>query len=112
MFLAETAAGEIVGFQSVDQWTKVFHSMDHVGQLGTFVVREWRGRGVGRELAAHTLAFARGVGYEKLVIYVRASNQGAQAFYAGLGFVPCGRLTRQVKIAGEYYDEIAMELSL
>src|SRR5713101_2359603 len=44
-FLAETASREVVGFQSLDQWTKLFHSMDHVGQLGTFVLREWRRRG-------------------------------------------------------------------
>jgi hypothetical protein len=42
MFLAETTARQVVGFQSVDQWTKLFQSMDHVGQLGTFVVRYYR----------------------------------------------------------------------
>src|SRR5712691_4638519 len=86
IFLAETAKQQVVGFQSIDQWTKLFHSMDHVGQLGTFVSREWRGRGIGRQLAASTIAFARSVGYEKLVIYVRASNTGAQNFYTQLGF--------------------------
>jgi RimJ/RimL family protein N-acetyltransferase len=112
MFLAETAERQVVGFQSLDQWTKLFRSMDHVGQLGTHILYEWRGRGVGTQLAAHTLAFARSAGYEKLVIYVRASNTGAQTFYARLGFVPCGHLTRQVKIDGEHDDEIVMEMFL
>ena len=112
IFLAETAERDVVGFQSIDQWTRLFHSMDHVGQLGTFVLPQWRGLGVGSRLAAHTLQFARTVGYEKLVIYVRASNTGAQTFYAGLGFVPCGRLTRQLKIDGSHDDEILMEMFL
>ena len=112
VFLAETAAQQVVGFQSLDQWTKLFHSMDHVGQLGTFVLKEWRGHGIGKQLAAHTLAFARSGGYEKLVIYVRASNTSAQAFYEGLGFVPCGHLARQVKIDGQHDDEIVMEMFL
>jgi len=86
--------------------------MDHVGQLGTHILREWRGRGVGKELVTHTLAFARSAGYEKLVIYVRASNTGAQAFYAGRGFVSCGRLTRRMRIDGEYDDDIVMEMFL
>ncbi len=112
MFLAETADRHVVGFQSLDQWTKLFRSMDHVGQIGTHILREWRGQGVGKRLAAHTLSFARTAGYEKLVIYVRGSNTGAQAFYAGLGFVACGRLTRQLRIDGEHDDEILMEMIL
>ena len=112
VFLAETAERQVVGFQSLDQWTKLFHSMDQVGQLGTFVLQEWRGRGIGKQLAAQTLAFARSGGYEKLVIYVRASNSGAQAFYEGLGFVSCGRLARQVKIDGQHDDEVVMEMFL
>ena len=112
IFLAETSTGQVVGFQSLDLWARHIGSMSHVAQLGTFVRREWRGRGVGRQLAQHTLAFARSVGYEKIVIFVRASNSGAQKFYAGLGFAPCGRFARQVKIAGEYDDEVLMELFL
>ena len=112
IFLGETAKSHVVAFQSLDRWTKLFHSMDHVGQVGTFVLSEWRGRGIGRQLVAHTLAFARSVGYEKLVIYVRASNIGARNFYARVGFAPCGHFARQVKIGGEYDDEIAMEMFL
>src|ERR1700722_11714042 len=77
VFLAETVEQQVVGFLSLDQWTKFFGSMDHVAQLGTFVLRDWRGRAVGRQLAAHMLAFARSAGYEKLVVHVRASNIGA-----------------------------------
>src|ERR1700674_4516525 len=95
MFLVEAANREIVGFQSLDQWTKLFHSMDHVGQLGTFVLREWRRCGIGKQLATGTLAFARSAHYEKLVIFVRSANVAAQAFYSGLGFHQCGRLRRQ-----------------
>jgi ribosomal protein S18 acetylase RimI-like enzyme len=109
IFLAETTEGQVVGFQSIDLWARHIRSMDHVGQLGTFVLREWRGRGIGKELAANTFEFARSAGYEKLVIFVRASNMGAQEFYKRLGFAPCGRFARQVKLTDEYDDEILME---
>jgi ribosomal protein S18 acetylase RimI-like enzyme len=72
--------------------------MAHVGQLGTFVLPEWRGKGVGRQLWCATESFARRAGYRKLAIQVRASNTAAQAFYRRLGFHECGRLTRQVMI--------------
>jgi ribosomal protein S18 acetylase RimI-like enzyme len=86
--------------------------MAHVGQVGTFILPAWRTRGVGRQLWDVTLPFARGAGYRKLVIQVRASNTTAQAFYRRLGFADCGRLKRQVIIDGVEDDEVLMELFL
>lgn len=111
IFLAE-ADGQVVGFQIIDQWARYSDAFDHVGGMGTFILPQRRHRGIGRRLAEHTLRFARAHGYEKLVIYVRAGNVGAQAFYQGLGFVPKGVLSRQVKIDGQYEDEIFMDLLL
>ncbi len=108
VFLAEYA-GRVIGFQSLDLWARVIRAMDHVGTVGTEILPDWRGRGIGAQLAAHTLAFARAHGYEKLVIFVRASNPNAQAFYRALGFQECGCFARQVKIDGRYDDEILME---
>lgn len=111
MFVA-VSEGEIIGFQSLDLFRGLLRSMDHVGELGTFVLPAWRGQGVGHKLATHMLLFARENGYEKLVIWVRARNTNAQQFYSSWGFRPVGRLSRQVKIADEYDDEILMELFL
>ncbi len=49
---------------------------------------------------------------EKFVIYIRAKNSGAIAFYKNLGFTQKGILARQVKIDGQNEDEIFMELFL
>jgi len=111
IFVAEVG-GRVVGFQSLDLWARYTDSFDHVGVMGTFLLPEWRRKGIGRLLARHTLDFARAHGYEKIVVYVRASNVGAQAFYRSLGFVPRGVLARQVKIDGQYDDEVFMELFL
>jgi ribosomal protein S18 acetylase RimI-like enzyme len=78
-----SADGRIVGFQSLDRWVSYPSFVDHVGQLGTFVLAESRGRGIGRMLAQATFAFARAHGYQKLVVWVRASNEAAQKFYRG-----------------------------
>ena len=99
----------IVGFQSLDLWSSVLPSMAHVGQVGTFLLPEWRGQGVGCRLWNATLNFARGAGYRKLAIQVRASNLAAQQFYRKLGFKECGRLTRQVVIDGVEDDELLFE---
>jgi RimJ/RimL family protein N-acetyltransferase len=111
VFVAEVG-GRVVGFQSLDRWVRFTDSFDHVCSIGTFVLPEWRRKGIARHLAEFTLDFARAHGYEKIVIYVRRGNEGAQAFYRRLGFTPKGVLERQVRIDGQYDDEVFMELFL
>jgi ribosomal protein S18 acetylase RimI-like enzyme len=110
--VAVTELGEIVGLQSLDLWTPTLTSVAHVAQLGTFLLLEWRRRGVGKALFCVTEKFARDAGYSKIVIQVRASNEPAQKFYRRLGFRACGRLKRQVRIDGLEDDEILMEFFL
>jgi RimJ/RimL family protein N-acetyltransferase len=105
-------SGTIVGYQSLDKYSTFLASMAHVGQLGTFLLPEWRGRGIGRSLFAATRQFALDAGYQKLVIQVRGSNVSAQGYYKRLGFVECGRLRDQVVIDGRKDDEVMMEMFL
>jgi ribosomal protein S18 acetylase RimI-like enzyme len=111
VFLAKVE-GQPAGFQSLDLWAKYTGSFDHVGVMGTIILPQWRRKGVGRRLAEYTLEFARANAYEKIVIYVRAGNLDAQAFYRTLGFAAKGVLERQVKIDDQYEDEVFMELFL
>jgi len=110
VYLAMCELAEIVGFQSLDLWEPTITSMKHVAQIGTFLLPEWRRRGVGKALFVTTQEFARNAGYAKAVIQIRASNHAAQRFYRKLGFRACGRLKRQVRIDGQEDDEILMEL--
>jgi L-amino acid N-acyltransferase YncA len=105
-------AGHIVGLQTLDRWSAQLNSMTHVGQVGTFLLPAWRGRGLGRALWRATAAFAREARYQKLVVQIRSGNAAAQSFYRCLGFAECGRLSRQVMIDGIQDDEILMELFL
>ena len=61
-------------------------------------------------MSTATWAKARAAGFSKLVIAVREDNLRAQVFYTGLGFQPCGRLTRQAFVDGKYVDELLYEL--
>jgi ribosomal protein S18 acetylase RimI-like enzyme len=110
--VAIAASGDMIGYQSLDLYSPVLASMAHVGQVGTFLLPEWRGRGAGQALFNATLQFAASAGYRKLVIQVRASNVSAQAFYRRLGFVECGRLRAQVIVDRTEDDEIVMEFFL
>lgn len=99
--VAINGRSEIVGLQILDQWSSL-ESMAHVGQVGTFLLPDHRGRGVGHRLWAATASFARDAGYRKLAIQVRGTNLRAQAFYRGIGFRECGRLERQIMIDGSF----------
>jgi L-amino acid N-acyltransferase YncA len=109
MYVAELA-GSILGVQTLEPLAPYTRAMDHVAVLGTYVYRNFRQQGVGSRLTERSLAYARQEGYEKAVVYVRASNSGGQAFYRRVGFVPKAILERQVKIDGTYDDEVLMEL--
>ena len=111
IFIAEIEK-QIIAFQSIDLWAKFTDSFDHVGTIGTFILPKWRRIYIGRQLTNYTFRFARMNGYEKIIIYVRAQNTGAINFYKNLGFIQKGVLTEQVKIDGQYEDEIFMELFL
>jgi ribosomal protein S18 acetylase RimI-like enzyme len=102
----------VVGLQILGLWSSDLTSMAHVGQIGTFLLPQWRGRGIGRQLWNATVDFAGAAGYRKLVVQVRGSNTAAQAFYRRLGFQDRGRLSRQVIIDGVEDDEVLMELHL
>jgi L-amino acid N-acyltransferase YncA len=110
--VAETDAGAIVGYQSLDLYSTILHSMDHVAQLGTFLRPEARGRGVGQALFESSVKFAHEHVFRKFVVQVRFSNIGARAFYGKLGFRECGRLARQVRLGDDEDDEIIMEFFL
>ncbi len=105
-------AGIVAGFQSLDLYATYTGAMDHVGVLGTFVLAPLRGTGLGRAMSRATFEYARQAGVTKLVIDVRADNPEAGAFYTGLGFQPCGRLTRQAFVDGRYVDDLLFEMFL
>jgi L-amino acid N-acyltransferase YncA len=109
LFVAEVQR-RIVGWQSVEAFVSYTPTMAHVAHFGTYVQADFRGRGIGRRLAAASFEFARAHSYEKAVIYVLAHNEAGLAYYRSLGFEARGTLTRQTRIDGVYYDEVFMEM--
>ncbi|MGQ9628601.1 MAG: GNAT family N-acetyltransferase [Anaerolineae bacterium] len=109
IFVAE-ADGEIIGFQTIEPFANYSRALAHVGVVGTFVLEEFRRQGIGRRLFYKSLEFASLMGYEKIIAYVRRTNELAQNFYSKMGFTPIGVLEKQVKINGQYDDQIVMEM--
>ena len=108
IFVAEFN-NKIVGFLSLDLWSKAIDSFKHVCTIGTFLLPEWRGKGISYILANHTFDFAKANDYKKIIIYVRKGNERAIKFYQKLGFLVKGELEQQVLIDGVYENEVFME---
>jgi ribosomal protein S18 acetylase RimI-like enzyme len=104
--------GQIVGIQSIDLFSDHADSVRHVATVGTWLRREFRGRGIGRLLAEESFRFARSHGYTKIMIQVLAHNDAALRFYRSLGFQEIGIAKRHVRLAGNFHDEVFLEMPL
>jgi RimJ/RimL family protein N-acetyltransferase len=105
--LVALAGGEIVGHLHIDESGFGF------GEIGMMVAADWRGRGVGTELVAASIEWARARGLHKLTLSVFPHNEAAIALYRKFGFVEEGRRTKQMRRAsGELWDLIEMGLLL
>jgi ribosomal protein S18 acetylase RimI-like enzyme len=80
----------------------------HSGVLGMGVVREHRGRGVGRELLTQTLRACDARGISRVELQVRVDNYRAIALYRKTGFEAEGIAKRYLLIDGIGYDALLM----
>lgn len=109
-YLVAESAGQIVGHGMLDPMPLA--AVRHVVHLTLVVHPGWHGRGVGRSLLDRLIEWARSApAVEKIELNVRSSNGPAQRLYRKVGFTDVGRWHRRVKVgAGEYIDDVAMEL--
>jgi RimJ/RimL family protein N-acetyltransferase len=101
------AEGEVVGALNV------YPSAFGYGEIGMYVAREWRGRGVGTALMEAATAWALAQGLHKLTLSVFPHNAAAIALYRKCGFVEEGRRVKQMRRqSGELWDLVDMGLLL
>ena len=104
------AAGDILGFQTVNPWnTFATREFDHVATMGTYVDERHRRRGVGAALAAASFAAALEMGYEKIFTDLRADNLDSLGYHLALGFTIVGAARRHARVAGRDIDVIFIE---
>lgn len=107
LLLAE-AEGRIIGNVSFEAGPH--RRIAHRGNLGIAVVKEWRGRGVGRALLQAFLEWAESSSViEKVCLDVFATNSAAIGLYRKLGFAEEGRRAKDIKRGpNDYADTVTM----
>ncbi|HEU4352648.1 MAG TPA: helix-turn-helix domain-containing GNAT family N-acetyltransferase [Burkholderiales bacterium] len=95
-------AGEPVGSVFVVKQSRA------VAKLRLLIVEpKARGRGLGKRLVEECIAFARGKGYRKLVLWTQSNLAAARAIYAKSGFKRVKRRPHRefgVRLVGEYWE--------
>lgn len=81
--VAETAEGEIVGFQWIAPRTEI---PPEACDIATFVQIGRTGLGIGSKLFDATAAAARTLGYAWINAEIRADNEGGLIYYQSRGF--------------------------
>lgn len=82
--------------------------VQHVGEIGISVKKEYRGQKIGSRLLDYAIRWACSHGYEKLCLSVFSTNEKAIHLYKKFGFEEEGVRKRQFIIEGIYVDEIMM----
>lgn len=80
----------------------------HCGTLGMGVIKDFRGRGIGRKLAEAAISEAFKVGFQKIELTVYGDNEVAIKLYEKLGFEHEGRSRNFANIDGKFLDAVRM----
>lgn len=86
----------------------------HVGRFGLSVAKEFRGEGIGFEIAKATIETAKKTLENLKLIELEcfSTNIAALNLYRKLGFQEIGRMPGAIQYKGEYIDEVLMYLKL
>jgi RimJ/RimL family protein N-acetyltransferase len=110
VFVAERDDGLLVGRLSVarDQHP----ASSHVADLGLMVAHDARGQGIGSELLAAAVEWARGAGVRKLELHVFPWNEPALRLYEKFGFEREGYRKGHYQRDGADVDAVLMALAV
>jgi RimJ/RimL family protein N-acetyltransferase len=107
LFLVADIDGRIAGNLNCNGGKR--QGVRHVAVLGTSVVREWRGQGIGTLLMARAIDWARANDVvRRIELQVFARNARAIHLYEKFGFVVEGRHRQAAYRYGEYVDLLTM----
>lgn len=99
--------GRVVGFCELHLRSPL-PSLAHGGELTLGVVATHRGLGLGRRLIEAAIAAGWAYGFDRIGLLCRDDNVNAIALYEKVGFRIEGRIARDLKIDGQFYDGLTM----
>lgn len=102
---------EVIGWCAINPYNQRC-AYAGVGDPSIYVRRDWRGKGVGRQLILKMIELAKNNDFRKLVLATLANNPNAHRLYRSVGFRDVGVFYKQGILDGAYVDVLVMEMLL
>jgi L-amino acid N-acyltransferase YncA len=106
--IVASVGGAVVGWASLNRFNPR-PAYDHVADFSVYIERDWRGKGIGRQLLDRLIELAREIGFHKMVLSALTFNQAGIALYTRAGFSTVGVYREQGQLDGEWVDTLIME---
>jgi RimJ/RimL family protein N-acetyltransferase len=107
IFLVAEAEGQIVGMLNCKGSNRV--AIRHAVTLGMSVDQDWRRQGIGSQLMAQAIAWAKSTGIiSRIELAVFERNEKAIRLYQKFGFEIEGKRRKAIFREGEYLDGLIM----
>lgn len=102
--------GKVVGICDVNR-VRPDSEIGHQGVLGIAIRKEYRSRGIGKQLVSTMIEECKGK-FELILLGVFTVNKNAISLYKKFGFKEYGTLPYASKRGNRYFDEMKMYLKL
>ncbi|AVX20725.1 MULTISPECIES: GNAT family N-acetyltransferase [Carboxydocella] len=89
-----------------------YPKLQHVLEIGLHLVKDYREAGIGSQMLAYAIEWAKEKGFGKLTAQIFTTNRRSIHLFEKHGFQEEGRRKRQYRIGSEYIDEVMMGLLL
>ncbi|WHY03250.1 arsinothricin resistance N-acetyltransferase ArsN1 family A [Neobacillus sp. DY30] len=108
MVIVAEYKGEIVGWASLNQYNNRC-AYDGVADISVYIARDFRGKGIGKELLAELESLAIQNDFHKMVLFTFPFNHLGQGLYKKMGFREVGVFKKQGILDDKFVDVMAME---
>jgi L-amino acid N-acyltransferase YncA len=99
---------QVIGWASINSYSPR-STYDGVGDLSIYIHRDYRGKGIGRQLLQKLEAVGKENQFYKFVLFTFPFNRLGQGLYHKAGYREVGIFQKQGILDGNFVDVMAME---
>jgi phosphinothricin acetyltransferase len=111
ILVAQSAAGEVVGYASFGDW-RPFDGFCHTVEHSVYIRADQRGNGLGPLLMAALIERAKTCGKHVMVAAIESGNGASIRLHERLGFITTGQMPQVGRKFGRWLDLTFMQLIL